>query len=557
LITNLLQKKFSLDESIARLVSQDGLSFAQIATSTALHQLYHIANYSNAPKHHWTVRTRALNFYEDVIRPKFIAEIAQSKKTGKLSIVLDEWTSVANRRYLNVTVVSQTNTWNIGLQRILGSATSFNLRQLIVKKLESFELDLYEVGCLVTDGASVMTCLGHLVQPVKQQLCFAHAIQLAVIKVLYKKPITASANDFSEFSQDVDPDVTEENFENLDDFDAAIQDWDGSDDFNGDEISNGLELNDDFAVLISDVRTIVKQFGFSGKRNDVLQQYVMQTFKTERCLILDCKTRWNSLCDMLERFVELNKCVQMACIELGLEFKFSTSQIDVLTELVNSLKQIKSGVNFLCRENCNLLIADGVFSKMFKRLGRQNNSIANDLFSCLKTEFTKRRTILSDVLQYLQDPKKDSPVHKELQTLRPSKSEIGEFIKKFLQPAEPEEEESQQSEEEVDYDSDSSNDDFEKSVQLMIEKTMAPSTKISSKSTFNDNLKAFETNNQKSADLEFVYQSLLNIKPTSVQAERAFSAAGYLCNKYRSKMRDDTLNFLCVGRAFFQTQKKV
>lgn len=39
-----------------------------------------------------------------------------------------------------------------------------------------------------------------------------------------------------------------------------------------------------------------------------------------------------------------------------------------------------------------------------------------------------------------------------------------------------------------------------------------------------------------------VYNYLLMIKPTSVESERAFSSAGYFCNKLRSRMNDNTLD---------------
>ena len=48
--------------------------------------------------------------------------------------------------------------------------------------------------------------------------------------------------------------------------------------------------------------------------------------------------------------------------------------------------------------------------------------------------------------------------------------------------------------------------------------------------------------------LEMVYQELLNVPPTSVEAERVFSSSAYLCNKFRSRLSDTTLDTLCFIR---------
>lgn len=56
--------------------------------------------------------------------------------------------------------------------------------------------------------------------------------------------------------------------------------------------------------------------------------------------------------------------------------------------------------------------------------------------------------------------------------------------------------------------------------------------------------------------LDIVYESLLTIPPTSVEAERAFSAAGLLCTKIRSRLSDKTIDTLCQLRAYFQKERK-
>lgn len=204
----MLIKKFSLKEALSRLTAEDGLSFRCVAQSKVLQQLFEIAKYLNFPSSHTTVREYVLHFVADVTN-KFIAEIERSKSTCKFTFIMDEWTSFANRKYLNLVLMSKDRMWNLGLKQVLGPATALNLRNLIESKLVDFKMEFGDILSIVTDGAAVMTCLGTMLQPINQQLCFAHAIQLAVIKTLYKPveqiiPNFSQETDSDEFNEDTD-----------------------------------------------------------------------------------------------------------------------------------------------------------------------------------------------------------------------------------------------------------------------------------------------------------------------------------------------------------------
>lgn len=64
-------------------------------------------------------------------------------------------------------------------------------------------------------------------------------------------------------------------------------------------------------------------------------------------------------------------------------------------------------------------------------------------------------------------------------------------------------------------------------------------------------MSVFESTSIKGKYLGIAYK-YLTITPTSVEAERAFSAAGYLCNNLRSRIGDETINSLCFLRAYFE-----
>lgn len=68
-------------------------------------------------------------------------------------------------------------------------------------------------------------------------------------------------------------------------------------------------------------------------------------------------------------------------------------------------------------------------------------------------------------------------------------------------------------------------------------------------------MSVFETSGVRGRCLQLVYSYLLAIPPTSIEAEHAFSAAGLLCTKVRSRLGDDTLDKLCFLRTFYRSRK--
>ena len=56
--------------------------------------------------------------------------------------------------------------------------------------------------------------------------------------------------------------------------------------------------------------------------------------------------------------------------------------------------------------------------------------------------------------------------------------------------------------------------------------------------------------------LGLLFEALKTIKPTSVEAERAFSAMGFFATKIRNRMGDKTLDGLITMRQFYQKPKK-
>jgi hAT family C-terminal dimerisation region len=66
----------------------------------------------------------------------------------------------------------------------------------------------------------------------------------------------------------------------------------------------------------------------------------------------------------------------------------------------------------------------------------------------------------------------------------------------------------------------------------------------------------FEEEEIRGKYLQNCYDYLKNIKPTSVESERAFSASGNFVSKLRSSLEDNTLNAFCFLWAHFKREQK-
>lgn len=73
------------------------------------------------------------------------------------------------------------------------------------------------------------------------------------------------------------------------------------------------------------IRETVKYFKKSPVKNDLLQKLVQDSFGKKYKLLLDCRTRWNSICPMIERYFLLKNCTDIIS-----PIKISDDEIHVL-----------------------------------------------------------------------------------------------------------------------------------------------------------------------------------------------------------------------------------
>ena len=64
-------------------------------------------------------------------------------------------------------------------------------------------------------------------------------------------------------------------------------------------------------------------------------------------------------------------------------------------------------------------------------------------------------------------------------------------------------------------------------------------------------LDVFEATGQRTTNITLLFNALKTIPPTSVESERAFSAAGLFVNKLRTRLSDTSLDRLCFLKSYY------
>ena len=473
---------------------------------------------------------------------------------------------------MNVTILSGSNEiLNLGLIPIHNSLTSRKIVKMVDQKLNSYNLSLEsDIVCMITDGAKVMSCLGKLI-PTLQQLCLAHGIQLAVTDVLYPKRKDLLSADPGLYEPDVaDVDADSDN-QDTDFGDSESEDTPEDDEetksyfiLETESSETDIEVSHfQYNALITKARKIVNQFKRSPLKNEKLQEYAKTEFGKEVSLLMDSKTRWSSLFTMLQRFCKLKSCIMKSQIDLQLSENMEDWEFSGLQQLVEALEPLKVTVERICRRDADLFTTDVALNFAIQKLETANTPISLELSVALRRRILERRTDASSVLQYLKFGQMEQSLDEEL-FKRPSKAKITDFIKCLIMRLNPAtdieieaETESQEDESNIPKKQKKSDlqSELEQAVVQMSQRAHKPKTQNHEKTllaTIKKEMSMFEGGGLKGVHLELAFKYLMVIVPSSVESERVFSSAGYLCNKIRSSLNDETLSELSFLRSIFQ-----
>ena len=373
-------EKQSLGELVSQLTAIDGLTFNQIATSERLSRAFKADGY-DLPRSHKKVRDLVMKQKEDIVKTIRGELNAIKLRDGRFSITFDEATSMRNGRYMNINVHFQGGFRSLGLVRIQGSLNAAKAIKLVEERLQLFDLNLNKVVvATITDGASLMVKFGRDTFP-EHVICYAHAIHLAVCDVLYKKPQPQHkpSEDFIRLVDHCESDTENDSIA------------EGEDDSDEEETDNAVPLASNLQNVVQKVRKIVTLFRRSPVKNDDnLQPYILENFGREKMLLLDCKTRWNSLLTMLDRFYELKKEIKMAMVQLDVPFDLSDKEMKEINEMCEALALFKVAVNALASEDADMLLSEKIIAFVLKKLGELQSNISKELIQRFSVRIGER-----------------------------------------------------------------------------------------------------------------------------------------------------------------------
>lgn len=120
----LSEKKVSMEERVSRMVAKDGIPFEKFITSIDMRQLFESEGHK-LPSSASTIQGMVMAYGES-IKKKTIKELEALKNSKqRFTVTFDEWSSLRNRRYLNLKLhvfnAGAVSLWNLGLVRIFGS----------------------------------------------------------------------------------------------------------------------------------------------------------------------------------------------------------------------------------------------------------------------------------------------------------------------------------------------------------------------------------------------------------------------------------------------------
>lgn len=389
-ITNFFQPSNKLSEIVARLIAQDGISIRAVTRSKFIREAFHHKQLT-LPKSEGKTMELVLEYYKEQEASMInkLQTIINSER--RFSLTLDEWTSLKNRRYLNINLHSDDGAvFNLGLVFISGKCGAIEVRDMVLKHLHKFSLKLerHIVAC-TTDGAAVMQKFGRE-SPTEMMLCMNHGIHLAVIDVIYRRKTTLEDGDktYEEVEEQRDEDIFSSDSEIDDNLASAPED---------------MTTRPDITQAIQDVRKIVKLFRKSPMNNGLLQAYVKEEKGHELQLLLDTRTRWNSLVIMVERFLKLIKSIKKALADIN--YCWNEENEHILENLVQTLNPLKLAVEALSRKDANILTCDAILSVLLDTIQKIGTPLSDELYTALDVRVKQRRDVrLFSLVKYLHNP---------------------------------------------------------------------------------------------------------------------------------------------------------
>ena len=256
----------------------------------------------------------------------------------------------------------------------------------------------------------------------------------------------------------------------------------------------------------------------------------------------------------------------MALVEIGTSTTITNAEIKIIHDLIDVLEPVKHAVDGLCRRNATLLTAERIHDFVFKTLSISNSAYSASLKFHLEIRIKDRRNAcLVHLLEYLHDPdflmENKFDIFGEYGNKNKMYTLAATLMQKLFGVPEPGPGEESQfaSLASTSVCRDSSRASLKEELERAITSASIPATRPSITPNLNRRMvqkkcEVFEASGIRPANLQTLYEALLTIQPTSVEAERAFSACGLFVIKLRSRLHDSTIDALCFIRNALQKQ---
>jgi hypothetical protein len=125
-----LNRKRSTAEWYTRMAVENCFSFNQMATCEFISVSFSSMG-MKAKKSRSRISEIVNNFIQE-LQEEVKADFKEKFENGsRFSVVIDEWTSIRNRRYMNVCIVTSSECMNLGLARCRGSMTAVRTAELV------------------------------------------------------------------------------------------------------------------------------------------------------------------------------------------------------------------------------------------------------------------------------------------------------------------------------------------------------------------------------------------------------------------------------------------
>lgn len=545
----------TMEEELAKLACDDGLSINQIKKSKFIKKSFNLIGF-RLPDSGNTIM-RMIYTYGDEIKSYYIDRINHFLKIGnKISISIDDWSSLKTRKYMNIHLYSNDFNLSLGLIRLLEHNPSFKYVDILKTKLLEYNIKICEdVISLTSDGCSTMLALGKLISPI-HVVCMSHGIHLAVTKTFYrdKQPIISN--------EEI---INNSNLIEFIDSDEEIHTC--SDDYSDEEIGQQYENSEPiqekelcagFKETIDRIRAIVRHFKKSQPDNDKLQVNCKLLYGKELQCIIDVPTRWNSLLDMVARFNRIENAIDMTLLKIKKKFSWNKSNSMAAHEICNLLDPFKEAILQLNLLNSNLLETEGILHFLINGLNKyliENKSVYGDiLLKELKKIILDRRNYkLSSLIRFLKNPvmQEEDDVFKlasKEEMIQLAKSILSRIFKSSMENY------TDQNDDIMVIEEDSSiKNQLKRSISMF---TQTPRNITTIFNSLDDEFESYITSGKLTENLERIYRCLMIVKPTSTQNERNFSTSSLIINKLRNKLTDKNANVLCFLKSHFNSTKE-